>query len=283
MKKENFISPKKNERLESIKRKINDLSNRINSIFSDLKKLNGEKQKISNELKTVTTTLIKEEIPQIPLDIKEQINSKETNLIQIEKEILKLEKLLWGVVGQKKKSLFWKREKLDEKFRKLLAGNMLYKKEANEIAVGDLKELEEKIKEKLEQNQITITDEMNLLDLSIEVMKKYFEILDKNFYERDRNEIYDTAINEVLKEKYNISINSDLMIEYNPIETVEENKPKKSVRIHCEEYIKNKGIDLIDENISKLSKDIRKYIAETDERKLSSEYIRIELTKLKNH
>lgn len=125
MGKQNLITPQKRDRLESIKRKMDNLSNRINIITTDLRKLGEEKKDLQNELKKLENILVKEEIFKISLNIKEQIISIEIRLKQIGKEIPKLEKLLWGI-GEKKKGLMWEREKLDEKFRILLAGDVKF-------------------------------------------------------------------------------------------------------------------------------------------------------------
>lgn len=89
------------------------------------------------------------------------------------------------------------------------------------------------IKQKLEQNGQIITNEIDLLDLSLEVMKKYFSIQDKNYYEGNSNEIFDTAINEILKEKFNIESFD------NPISIVNENKHMNVSREHGENSLKS--------------------------------------------
>ena len=186
------------EALNKLKSKIELLDNKLCALFDSKKNIEAELQNKNKEVEGLYKEFGKE-LSDFPLDLNKRISEAKKIKRSLEDSLFKIDKKLYGIVGKKPVGLIWKQEKLYKQYKKKAVGNDKLYNELNEESTNkNLQDLSNKIIVKLKQNGLFLYDEMKLIDLCLKVIETVFFLHEKFYYEKDRDDIYNMAIEQVV-------------------------------------------------------------------------------------
>lgn len=178
-------------KIEQLDRKIEELLNSKKNITSELQNKKKEIEDLSKEFDNG--------LAEFPINLNEKILEAKKTKKDLENSLFKIDKTIYGIFGKRPVGLYWKQAKLYGQYKKKAVGNdKLFKELQEESTNRVLKDLSNNIIIKLKQNNLFLHDEMKLNDLCLDVIEMAISLQEEYFYEKDRDEIYDIAIEQVV-------------------------------------------------------------------------------------
>lgn len=248
---------------------------KINSLRDTIKRLEHEKKIIIGEIDVVKEELQKLEskTQEDPLSISDtlykDIKNIEKEKKQLEIKKYTIDKKLYGTVGSNKVGLIWEHDNCVIKLRKLKVPNQeLLERVLKENTDKYFKKIKSFIKQILTESD----SKKNILKNELDHLT-FIVLIDHNLDgEISTNTRTDEQIKRVIRKR---------LVAKGYIELNEEEKGTKTISYYCEKYIREKGIDLLSIDISKLANIIMN-IASDEGDIFKKNSIRVFLQGLKN-
>jgi hypothetical protein len=248
---------KKSEALNKLKSKIELLDKKIRGLFESKKNIELEIQNKNIEIEDLKKEFDKD-LFEFSLNLNEKIGEAKKEKNNLENSLFEIDRTIYGIYGEKPEGLYWKQVRLIHQYKKSAVGNdKLFNELQEESIERNLNELTNKIKMKLKQNNLFLNDEMKLIDLCLKVIETAISLREKSFYDKkDRDEIYDIAINTVLSQEEKIPDEE----KRNDIEEKVNDKVIQTELPDVQNVSVNIRYDKVKELVSKLSIDITKKV-----------------------
>jgi hypothetical protein len=203
-----MIKKKKETALRKIKNEIVQVEKQMNELLISKKNIETEIRRKNDQVSRIEKEYGKD-ISEFPLDLRERLEKA------IKDKKVK-ENALYGTRNGKVIGLTWKHDMLHQDYKKIAIGNDKLNRELKEKDnISKLDELTEKIKNKLKEKNIKINKKIKFVDLELNVLDTYTDLIETNYHEDNKEELLERAIDETLKEKNKI----DLEMGSKPTET----------------------------------------------------------------